>query len=397
MATNKAHDPEEELRRLIAQWPDAAFTRPLFRVRDWMAHFENSGTRKLDRLRFVLVPNKHDGKGYARLAARPEPEQLFCSFVLLLEIASKSPARGYLCDEEGPFTADDCAVMTRMPARGFERAFDELPGAAIGWLDKFEARDRSEILPLFDSKPGDSPTSDPPSGRKREKPGEFLPDWKGREWNGIPPIAPQGGQSAGDSARCPRLPASPSGQPAAGDVAPLHSGNVLSEPASVSEKKENGGAAAKRSAGAGTFAVIEETERKICELFGRKQLGGGYRGFVAAVSESLPLQSEVWTWLRAMIAARKAAGASAEDYRLRFGWLVTADKLAENLLSAVDVARDWWGEIGGASAGPKKEKGAPAPSGWKARLQQLYPQADVPADFDELPPEVQAELRKEAA
>jgi hypothetical protein len=376
MATNKAHDPEEELRRLIAQWPDAAFTRPLFRVRDWMAHFENSGTRKLDRLRFVLVPNKHDGKGYARLAARPEPEQLFCSFVLLLEIASKAPARGYLCDEEGPFTADDCAVMTRMPARGFERAFDELAGAAIGWLDKFEARDRSEILPLFDSKPGDSPTSDPPSGRKREKVGEFLPELKGREGNGIPPIAPQGGQSAGGLADSTIVP---------------------SEPASISEKKENGGAAAKRSAGAGTFAVIEETERKICELFGRKQLGGGYRGFVAAVSESLPLQSEVWTWLRAMIAARKAAGASAEDYRLRHGWLVTADKLAENLLSAVDVARDWWSEIGGASAGPKKKGGAPAPCGWQTRLQQLYPQADVPADFDELPPEVQAELRKEAA
>jgi hypothetical protein len=394
MATNKIHDPEEELRGLIARWPDAAFTRPLYRIRDWMEHFEDSGTRKLGRLRFVLVPNKHDGKGFARLTARPEPEQLFTAFILLLEIASKSPARGYLADEEGPFTADDCAVMTRMPARGFDRAFDELPGGAIGWLDKFEPRDRSQFLPLFDGKPGESPGFESGTGRERKKAGDYLPDWKGREGTGIPPIAPQGGQSAGDpftpgDPLGPRLPASPSGQ--------LGSGNVPSEPASDLEKKENGGPAPKRSAGAGTFAVIEETERKICELFGRKQLGGGYRGFVAAVSESLPLQSEVWTWLRAMIAARKAAGASAEDYRLRHGWLVTADKLAENLLSAVDVARDWWSEIGGASAGPKKEKGAPAPAGWEARLQQLYPQADVPADFDELPPEVQAELRKEAA
>jgi hypothetical protein len=107
---------------------------PTYRVRSWAEHFENHETRKLRSLRYILVPNKQDGKGYRRVAAHPRKCELFAAWVLLLQVASKCPERGTLADEDGPLDADDLAAMTGFPAEAFALAFEVLTDPRIGWL-----------------------------------------------------------------------------------------------------------------------------------------------------------------------------------------------------------------------------------------------------------------------
>jgi hypothetical protein len=96
--------------------------------------FETHESRKLKNLRYVPVPNRHDGKSFRRLALMADAPELFCAYQLIIEVASKMPIRGRLEDEDGPLDADDLQFKTGFPVRIFELAFEKLTDGKIGWL-----------------------------------------------------------------------------------------------------------------------------------------------------------------------------------------------------------------------------------------------------------------------
>jgi hypothetical protein len=104
-------------------------------VRNWDDHFENSQSRKVNRLNWVAIPNKHDGKSYRRLISMPDGPSIYAAWLLLLQVASKCPNRGVLADEDGPLDEDDLAAKTGCPVELFAAAFDVLSNPRIGWLD----------------------------------------------------------------------------------------------------------------------------------------------------------------------------------------------------------------------------------------------------------------------
>lgn len=418
MATNVPHNPERKMAEMMPKWGNAALARPLYRVKDWGTLFESAETRKYARLHFVRLPNGHQGKGWARLCRQPAPMELFAAFVLICELASRGPARGYLADEDGPWTAEDMGDMTRMPGvEPFARALQELVIAPIDWLEVVRAEEIAALklsgefgmeaeespgelrfpgdagrLPgespgkrRADRRPpGESPSYEAPTGRARENlppspanadlPGESAARIGSVRNGSTPPIVPQGGQSASGAAFSSNPPAS--------------------GPAASAEKKEEGAAP-------GSAEAVDETVRAICALFGRGsgklQESGMYalRGIAAA----LPLPAEAWVNLKAMREARQSAAKNEqgdpEDFNLRVKWLKNAEALAENLLPAAETAEGWCRDHGvgaGARTLEKKEKGGAEPEGWAEWLRGAYRLSEVPRSFFDLDSGIQAEF-----
>ena len=98
--------------------------------------FEVAQSRKCDRHHWVALPNKHDGKGFRRVARHERNTDLFTAFVLIVEVASKQKKRGLLLDEDGPITAEDLSDKTGYPEEIFKLAYEVLSGPKIAWLEK---------------------------------------------------------------------------------------------------------------------------------------------------------------------------------------------------------------------------------------------------------------------
>ena len=118
-----------------------------YSIKNWDKHFENSESRKIKSLTWLPVKNKHDGKGYRRVAQHPKSEQVFCAWNLIIQVASKMPLRGLLRDDDGPLTASDLSDKTGFRPGIFELAFEVLTDPRIGWLIK-------EKLDLVPERPG---------------------------------------------------------------------------------------------------------------------------------------------------------------------------------------------------------------------------------------------------
>lgn len=114
---------------------------PIYRIRDWDKHFEIGQSRAelkknpQSRMRWVAIPNKHDGKSYRRLMRHPQAPALFAAWVLIVQVASKCEVRGTLTSDEIPITAQDLEDKTDLPAEYFELAFQEITSDRIGWME----------------------------------------------------------------------------------------------------------------------------------------------------------------------------------------------------------------------------------------------------------------------
>ncbi len=106
-----------------------------YRIKDWDSIYEKAQTRKCTAMSWVAVPNKHDGAGYAAVAAHPRSCELFTAWVLILEVASKMPKRGLLVKDGKPITPKDLSRRTRFPETIFELAYQVLVEPDIGWLE----------------------------------------------------------------------------------------------------------------------------------------------------------------------------------------------------------------------------------------------------------------------
>ena len=102
-------------------------------ITNWGELYENAESRKRKKLAWVPVPNHHDAVGYCRLIARPDGPELFAAWILLLQVASKCPERGFLGSSDGtPYDVADLALKTRAPEDLFVRAMPVLQN--LGWL-----------------------------------------------------------------------------------------------------------------------------------------------------------------------------------------------------------------------------------------------------------------------
>jgi hypothetical protein len=107
-----------------------------YRVKNWDQLYEKAQTRKCKEMKWVAVPNKLDGSGYAVVAAHPRNCELFTAWILILEVASKMPTRGLLYKDGKSLGPRELARRTRFPEDIFSLAFNVLVEPDIDWLER---------------------------------------------------------------------------------------------------------------------------------------------------------------------------------------------------------------------------------------------------------------------
>lgn len=114
-----------------------------YRVKDWARHYENNRTRAVRIMRWIPVPNKHDGEGIRQILDQSDGIVIYGCWHLILQVASKMPTRGLLVRGDGsPMTPDALAVRTGWrTAADFARALAFLASPQVAWLEEVGASD----------------------------------------------------------------------------------------------------------------------------------------------------------------------------------------------------------------------------------------------------------------
>jgi hypothetical protein len=132
-----------------------------YRIKDWEMLYETAETRKLENLRWVPLPNKHDGLGFRRLALQKNRSELLASWVLMLQVASKAKRghRGALVRDGRGLDHEDLALMTGFSAEAFKQALIFFSDSRQGWLVSEGAANQPPAVPPAESPaaPADSP------------------------------------------------------------------------------------------------------------------------------------------------------------------------------------------------------------------------------------------------
>lgn len=171
-----------------------------YRVKNWNEIFETAETRKLENLRWVPTPNKHDGLGFRSIMAERDRSDLFSAWNLILQIASKGRRgeRGKLARDGRPLTAKDMAIMTGFPEASFSRALSFF-SIEVQWLEVEDYRENSATAADPASNPGESPARPADSP---DSPASPPAEWKeGKEMNGS-----EGKRRSATSPSAPELP-----------------------------------------------------------------------------------------------------------------------------------------------------------------------------------------------
>ena len=119
-------------------------------IKDWMEHYETADTRKRQRLHWVPIQNKHDGKSFRRLMRMEDGLTIFGCFIVLVELASKAPksARGMLADADGMLTIADICDKTGMLSADVGRSLQVLSSHEIGWVEEINLPVSADNLPV---------------------------------------------------------------------------------------------------------------------------------------------------------------------------------------------------------------------------------------------------------
>jgi hypothetical protein len=156
-------------------------------VKDWDQLYENNRTRKLKRMDWVPVPNRHDGDGYTELVDSPNGAARLGAWLAILQVASRCDPRGTLVRESGrtvphgcasmAHTAESLARITRLPVAAFEDAIPKL--IEIGWLTECNETISQETAGI----PHDDAPSSSLSGTA-VRANDYGREWNGTEGNG---------------------------------------------------------------------------------------------------------------------------------------------------------------------------------------------------------------------
>ncbi len=116
-----------------------------YRIKDWQKHYENNKSREREVCSWCPIPNKQDGLGYGRLLQAPDGAALYGAFLAVILVASKQgrPRDGYLTGtgraDDGPLSADDLSIMTKIPEPIISRMLETASCANIGWIEVYES------------------------------------------------------------------------------------------------------------------------------------------------------------------------------------------------------------------------------------------------------------------
>lgn len=114
----------------------------VYRIKDWEIHYECSDTKKVKSFsKYVPVPNRMDGSGYARLMNHPNGSAHYGAWIALVIVASKCDTRGVLAHKNGEgFDIETISLMTRVPVQIFEELLPRLLSKKIDWLEVIDAQ-----------------------------------------------------------------------------------------------------------------------------------------------------------------------------------------------------------------------------------------------------------------
>lgn len=119
----------------------------LYKIRDWNKHYENSRTRTMAVMRWVPVPNKHDGGGYIELVSGRDGSAMLGAWVAVLQVASKCTPRGILVRGNGnPHTSASLSAITRLSEDCIEKMLNKASSKDIGWIEVLENNEVTDYL-----------------------------------------------------------------------------------------------------------------------------------------------------------------------------------------------------------------------------------------------------------
>lgn len=85
----------------------------VYRIRDWDDKFETRGSRRHQRpFQRITISTSLDSLALRRLLSAPDGATAYGVWILLLQIAAKTPQRGVLADQTGAYNAADLALLT---------------------------------------------------------------------------------------------------------------------------------------------------------------------------------------------------------------------------------------------------------------------------------------------
>lgn len=114
----------------------------LYRIRHWDRLYENNRSRRVTDLRWVPIPNSHDGENYTTIITHKDGAKIFAAWILLLQVASRCSPRGILKRANGqPHTPPSLATKTRAPEAWFELALPILEG--LQWVQSEPVADEN--------------------------------------------------------------------------------------------------------------------------------------------------------------------------------------------------------------------------------------------------------------
>ena len=107
----------------------------LYKIKDWGIHFENNRSKNVENLRWVPIPNKHDGENFVTIIKSKHGAEIFAAWVLIIQVASKCHPRGTLLRGNcKPHTPATLSIKTGAPEAWFKIALEFLE-EHTDWLD----------------------------------------------------------------------------------------------------------------------------------------------------------------------------------------------------------------------------------------------------------------------
>jgi hypothetical protein len=105
----------------------------VYSIRNWDTLFENNRSRQVEALKWVPMPNNHDGSGFVDLLDHEEGVAHYGCWALIVQVASKCNPRGDLVKSSGDaHTPESLAKVLRVPEKTMKNAIVRL--VKIGWI-----------------------------------------------------------------------------------------------------------------------------------------------------------------------------------------------------------------------------------------------------------------------
>lgn len=147
------------------------FLARLYSIRNWDDYYENNRSRAITDLRWIPVPNRHDGATFSMIMTHPDGAIIFSAWILMLQIASRCKPRGVLIRGDGqPHNVTSMSAKCRCPDVWFKTAISYLE-THTDWLEYKEVEPQTSV--------GRHPTDAQVPLNRIER-----TEWKGMEGNG---------------------------------------------------------------------------------------------------------------------------------------------------------------------------------------------------------------------